>query len=725
MSLLVQNAMSLGPAMKGKLDEYKADRQTLEQQLLKNLRQVRGKYDAEIETMLNSLEYKTRSKVYPKDTKVKVTGFVAKMMEMMFPASEHNWALEPSAIPNIPEDALGEIITGLQQQKYAAFQQSQQSETPLPAPEAVTSLEIEEAVKAFADDRASNMTKEIVDQLSDIGGMRIEYAQLCKRVLKSAGMYGFGVLEGPLVRTQEERSWVASGTGYRAATKKKKRPYMEFVKVWDLFPDLSAKTWYEQEGLFRRRVFLKNGFAELAGRGDFKSGVIKQYIKDHPDGNYVAMNYESELDSINNTSNVKKNRKGRFEVFRWLGFWSAADLEKAGVEGIKPEQKDLDVLADIWFIDDQIIKADLAPFGYSPADSYHVFLYEDDDESGLTGCGLPEVLRDSQMRLCSIDRALMDNMAAAAGPVWEINRALLGRNADVGPMHSFKTIVRDDDNPTTANIPSLRQIPTNAYISEYIALRQEYKNVMDYESNLPAWLMGDARPLGEAFRTSNNMSMMTGGANMITKDVVRSFDRFTVSVISALVTWNMEFNDRPEIKGDYQVIPKGNMSLVAKEVRGAALDQLWATLTPEERAIVDVHKVLIERFKSRDLPSDYILPADKAQEVLEGMRQAAAASKAKEEALTEAKTQKTAADAQRAQAQAQEIMESMQEKIRSVQADVAQKMANAKGVEDRGTLEHVKLLLDGLADSASGVGGGNNGTGSKSGTAADTRTATA
>lgn len=45
------------------------------------------------------------------------------------------------------------------------------------------------------------------------------------------------------------------------------------------------------------------------------------------------------------------------------------------------------------------------------------------------------------------------------------------------------------------------------------------------------------QPLGEAFRTSSNMSMMLGLANMVTKDTVRAFDKFIASFIGSL-RWN-------------------------------------------------------------------------------------------------------------------------------------------------------------------------------------------
>ena len=83
----------LGYTIKSKFNTFRNDRSTLEQQWLKNLRQYKSKYDPEIEALIPA----DRSRVYPKDTHTKVTGFVAKMMEMMFPAADMNWDLVPTA----------------------------------------------------------------------------------------------------------------------------------------------------------------------------------------------------------------------------------------------------------------------------------------------------------------------------------------------------------------------------------------------------------------------------------------------------------------------------------------------------------------------------------------------------------------------------------------------------------------------------------------------------
>lgn len=96
----------LGGHMKSLLNQFVADRQQLELQWLMNLRQYMGVYDPDIVARIPE----ERSHAYPRDTRVKVKGGVAKLMEMMFPSQENNWDLTVSPNPSIPQDALQAII---------------------------------------------------------------------------------------------------------------------------------------------------------------------------------------------------------------------------------------------------------------------------------------------------------------------------------------------------------------------------------------------------------------------------------------------------------------------------------------------------------------------------------------------------------------------------------------------------------------------------------------
>ena len=85
------------------------------------------------------------------------------------------------------------------------------------------------------------------------------------------------------------------------------------------------------------------------------------------------------------------------------------------------------------------------------------------------------------------------------------------------------------------------------------------------------------------------------------KDVVKNFDTFTEKIIRDMYAWNMEFNPRTDIKGDYKCKAKGVSSLVMKEIRMQALAQLSTTLTDEEWDYIPKREFLEEKFKTHDL----------------------------------------------------------------------------------------------------------------------------
>jgi hypothetical protein len=680
-----------------KREEYIKERAGIETQWLKNLRQYRGIYDPDIKAKIPA----DRSSAYPRDTRKKIKAFVAKMMEMMFPATDKNWELKLTPIPSIPQEALQSIIDGLKAEEEVKALEEGREVLP------VSSDDIERAVRAFADVRRGNMETLIHDQLMD---KDVDWPGIAKRAVRSGSIYGAGFVKSPLVRTQKERVWEEKGSTYVAKTVTERRPYPEFIKVWDIYPDLTAPTWDEQDGLFERMVFSREGFRRLADRPGFRKDTIKKYLMDNQTGNYKYRTFEQLLREMNHNTSDNDKPQRRYEVFRFFGFWSVHDLEKVGLE-FKESQRGDNVLSDIWIIDNQIIFIDTAPFGLRPSDVYHAYIYAEDEEAGLTGVGMPEELRDRQMSICAGTRALYDNMAITAGPMFEVAVDLLKPGSDLS-VRAFKVWEREGEG-TELQHDIIKNVDANNHTTEIMSILDGERRQFDEESNMPGFLTGNTEGLGEAFRTSSNMSQLSGGANMVTKDHVRAFDKLTASVTNSFLQWNMDFSDKEDIRGDYQVNAMGNISLVAKEVRGLALDQFASTLTERERVRIDDHKSLTERMKARDLPADILLPQEDGDAAVARFDARLDAAAQAEAALTQAKTGKLQADSQRTMVNAQKDMVMTESELKEAQARVAEALArietmraDVKDKEQRRQLDSMTLMFETLlADlEASSVG---------------------
>lgn len=678
------NMDNLAVYLCSKKEQYIKDRSAVEQQWLKNLRQYRGVYDPDVLERIP----KDKSRAYPRDTRNKVKGFVAKMIEMMFPSQERNWDLVVTPYPSLPTDVIQEILFRKTQERIAQAEQT--GEMPPPP----TSDEIEEAVRQEAEVRRERMKKRIDDQIMDSD---VDWVSICKRVVRSGGIYGAGVVRSPMVRFQTERSWQYDPEidDYTPIEKEEPRPFPEFTKMWDIYPDMSAQTWDEQEGIFERMVFSRSSLDQLKTRPGIKREALKKFMRNHKTGNYTIQPYENSLQQLNSESMSDANkRERRYEVFRWYGYCDAKDLYEAGIAKEASEDA-APILSDIWLLGKEVIYADLAPFGSKPSDVYHAYIYTEDEESGLTGLGMPEEMRDRQMSICATTRALYDNVASSAGPIYEIAVDMLKQNSQKKSPRAFTVFEREGDGPET-QYPAIRAVNTPPVIPMISEVIKNEREQFDLESNIPSWTMGNAQPLGEAFRTSANMSQMTGGANMINKDHVRAFDRFTSSVINSFLQWNMEFNEDETIKGDYQVTPRGAISLVAKEVRGAALDQFMSTLAPEDKALLKKRETLVERLKARDLPTDLVVSPEEAKQILDGMQQAQQQAQQIEQGLTQAKTQKFMTDAEKSTIATERTKQMFDVDVAEAMARVQKLLSEAKASEDQAQLAMMDRMIQGL-----------------------------
>lgn len=672
---------ALAQTLSGKLKQYIDDRRVLEEKWLKNLLQYRGLYDKEVLDKIGPL----RSKAYPRDTRSKIKAFVAKMLEMMFPVAEENWDLVLSPYPTLPMEDIDAVIGLLMQRKREAGDPNPQ----------LTDEEIEAGIRQLAEERRYKMRQKIRDQLFD---EETNWVKVAKRAIRSGAIYGIGVVKAPLVRTKEDRTWEYDTTlmTYRAAQKTEDVPYLEYCRIWDIYPDLSADAWQSQEGIFERIVCTRATLGDLRDRPGFKADVITDYMKNNRDGNYTIRSYESELNSVSNAVSPEASKKRkRFEVFRWYGFCSADELTAAGVE--VPEEKSGDaMLTEVWMLGDKIIFADLAPFGTNVSDVYHAYIYAEDEEAGLTGVGMADEHRDRQMSICAATRAMYDNMASSCGPMFEVAVDLLKRNSDWKSIHSFKVFEREGEGPDL-QYPAVRPIRADSHVGEILSILQDERKQFDMESNMPSWMTGNAQPLGEAFRTSTNMSMMAGGANMLTKDSVRGFDDFTSSVVRAFLDWNMEFLDDEDLKCDFHVQAKGTVSLVAKEVRGAALDQFMMTLTEEERALFKPRETLIERMKARDLPLDILVTPEEADSILADLREMKRQQQQGAQEAEATKIRKVAAEAAVKEIEAQQKAEGGELVTAEKMAGVYERMAKAKATEDKLEVDTMKAMAEQMA----------------------------
>lgn len=585
----------LGQSLKSKFTRFESDRRFAELRWLRNLRQYLGVYDPEIERQLDPM----RSKAYPRITRVKCISVLSRLMNLMFPGNERNWALNPSPSPDLPDEVVRE-----------AFQQFLQKQQEAGIQIAPTEDDLQQVIYDMAKKQADKLSRIIDDYLQELGGdQTYDYIALNRQVIMSGILYGVGVLLGPFARQETELRWVFDEMGMpQRQTRTTYKPQFEAVSVWDFYPDMSAKSLKTDDGYFIRRIMSKQQMKNLAKRqGFFEKELLSYLANAGAEGNYRERTVDTELKAMGLKQNVNTNKMatGRYEVLTWYGPTLVSDLKKGsafGLDAIKDLKDDDEVQSEIWMTGDMVIGMLVSPWRQLGVNirTCHTFVFDEDDTSVL-GNGLPYIMRDSQMAVCAAARMLLDNASVVCGPNLELNLDLLRPDQDLTNIQAYKRWYREGTG-ADANVPAIRNVSIDSHIAELKAVIDLFMEFADAETFVGPATGGDmARGLGEPMRSAAGASMLRGEAALPFKDIVRNFDSFTQSVIYSLVAFSRQLGQHPEIQGDYDVVARGATSLLSKEVRGMQLDQMAQTLTPEEKEHVDPRKMVEARFAVRDL----------------------------------------------------------------------------------------------------------------------------
>ena len=585
---------------------YATDRKMIEERWLRNLRQIRKIDDPEVARLIP----KDRSKAYPGVTQWIARATVARLMQLLWPLTEKNYGVKASPLPDLSKDQLQQVLDQLVTAKAQGGD---------PAAVQLTDVEIEDAITAFAAGKAERMELKVTDDLQEM-----EFITLARKVVKSAVQYNMGIAVGPMHNKVPARKWQKNPFSGRweAIEQEKLKPLFEHMSVWDHYMDMTAVSLERQDGTYDRHIMTRAEVEALADRPDFIRERVEKYLRDHTTGNYKAQWWESEIkgEPKSALSPVAGKETRKFEALSYRGPVTGHDLRAAGVE-----VSDADVgktfHANAWMLDNEIIKLKLAPFG-SEIRYHHYFVFEDDDLS-ICGNGQCDVVRDSQLSITEIARAILDN-ASVIGPMAEVNDDLLTPGQDVS-IRKHKTWRREGEG-AIAQYPAVRDISIESHLTELTAVLGVFMSFAEKESGLPPPSIGDVSGGGsEALRTTKNASMFLGAAALPIRDTVRNYDSFTVSVIKALVAWNKKYDPSDSRDGDHDVIARGSTSLIAKEVLSGTLNEFRASITDDERPHLNARKMLEMRMKANDLPTAELMEDEaKANATIAAQAQAAA-----------------------------------------------------------------------------------------------------
>jgi hypothetical protein len=525
---------ALGNSLQRKLKDHIGQRAAIETRWLADLRQYHGRYEATLEATMKDPDY-GRSQVFANITRAKTNAAESRISDMLFPADDRNWMIQPTPVP---------------EWDTAARQGNAEAQT----------------LKDSAEQRAEAMQREIDDQLTES-----RYNIEARRMIHQAAVLGTGILKGPVIVNRTRKAWrqLSDHQGQTVQVLEivaETRPAVEWVDLWNFYPDLSVKSIEDCDGIFERKFLSARRMRELIDRPGFLREPIIEALRQGPAKFSQTIDHLEKLRSISGITGVKDEH--HYEVWEYHGPIDPDDLRACGVEvGETADRPDLE--GTVIFVGDAVIFADLNPMETQER-PYSVWTWEE-DEACLFGYGVPYLMRTPQEVMNSAWRMMMDNASVCAGPQVVLKRQKI-RPADgvwkITPMKLWES--EDDALPVSDTFTTFDFNSHQPEIGNILTLA---KTFADEETNLPLIAQGSLGPLPQN-APATTTSIMMNAANTTLRRMVKLFDDdVTKTMITRFYDWNMQFSPDERIKGDFHVDARGSSALMVKELQSQQLMQ--------------------------------------------------------------------------------------------------------------------------------------------------------
>ena len=444
-----------------------------------------------------------------------------------------------------------------------------------------------------AQKAARRMEQLIHDQIEESNG-----ASEIRNALFESALFGTGIVKGPFNFNKTLSRWEEDEEGGRTYSPIDVRlPRLEFVSIWDFFPDPNATSINECEYIFHRHKMNRTQLRGLTKMPYFDKEMIRDCLRMGP--NYVEKHYEQELKDDNGTD---QQGASQFDVLEYWGVMDAEYCRQIGME-IPEEIDDLDeVQVNAWTCNGLLLRAVINPFTPFRI-PYHAFSYEKNPYS-FFGIGVAENMDDSQKIMNGHARMAIDNLALSGSLVFDVDETALagGQSMEIYPGKVFR---RQAGVPGTA-INGLKFPNTS---TENMMMFDKFRQLADEQTGIPSYSHG-MTGVQSMTRTASGMSMLLGAASLNIKTVIKNLDDFLLKPLGeAYFQWNMQFlESKLNVEGDLEVRATGTNSLMQKEVRSQRLTMFLQTAqNPTVAPFIKINKLISELAHSLDLDPDELM----------------------------------------------------------------------------------------------------------------------
>ena len=589
----------------------KEAKRPIEEVMIRCLRQRNGIYESD---KLAAIREMGGSEIYVLITLSKCRAAEAWISDVLRPAGDKPWTLEPTPIPELNPVFEQEVQREIQAE-VQNIQREIQSMNILGVPEVQKALAeymqdlreklIEESYDE-AKEASEKMSRVMLDQQIQGG-----FIDAFKQVLNDIVTLKAGIMKGPVIRMKKEKKYVFDGAKWNIELKDTLVPEFDRVSPFDFYP-AAGSTGVEDGDIIERHFMTRSDLVSLLGVPGYKDEAIREVLSQYQQGTFFEqLPVDMQRYMVEHGETGTKNRTKKFEILEYWGSVPGKYLVDWGVEGDIDEEKEYEINA--WMCKNVVLKAIINPdkLGRKP---YSVTAFEKIPGS-IWGKGIPEMMSDIQDVCNAVARAIVNNAQLASGPMVEVNVDKCASNTAMHPWKIFQAT-----NQTMNEAPAIHFYQPQMYVAPLQQVYEFFSLASDESTGVPRWAYGNTN-VGGAGSTSSGLSMlMTYAARGIKQVLQNTDDDLFASILQRQYDYNMVYNEDETIKGDIRIVARGASSLIAREQQTLRIKEaLQLTANPIDLQLLGLEtrlEMIKKLFKAMDIELENIPDPGDIQSVI-------------------------------------------------------------------------------------------------------------
>ena len=550
----------------------------IERRMLENIRQRKGEYDP---ATLAKIKEFGGSDAFIKLTDIKCKAVEGWLKDIMLPAGDRPWGIEPTPISDIRPEEEDQIVQKMLAEFQALVSQQgiEQGQALQAMPELAEKMEKEQLDRIQDQAQKDALKSELMveDVLKEAG-----FYKALRSVIKDIPTYPAVFMEGPIVENENQLEWTESENGSipTVVTKPKRKYYR--ISPFDVYPSPGAVTCDDGDLIVKKR-FTRSDLTRFKGVEGFDEGSINLVLDDFRNGYIDWTATDSERADITNNHQRQMNHIGTIDALKYYGSVQGLLLLQWGMstDEVTDPFAEYEIIA--YMINNVVISARINPHPLKKRGIFSTSYSKSNDS--IWGESVVDVLSDLQKICNGSVRALVNNMGMCAGPQFWLNTDSLkpGTDTSIHPLKVWEFTTQE----LQSGLP-MGFFQPESYADKLIAIYKYFFDQASEITGIPSYMYGSPKVSG-AGSTASGLAMLMEAAGKAMKDVVGSIDE-DIIVPTVEETWIHIMIYEPEkAQGDIRIVARASDYLIQKETLQVRRQEfLNSTNNPTDMQIIGV-----------------------------------------------------------------------------------------------------------------------------------------